>query len=50
LIEFTKVEQVEFEGWTAAIKMGQLLSVPFVLLGLYFLGRGFGWFKRKQNP
>jgi prolipoprotein diacylglyceryl transferase len=49
LIEFTKVDQVEFSGWTDAIKMGQLLSVPFILLGLYFLGRGYGWFKPKAN-
>ncbi len=49
LIEFTKTEQVEFEGWTQAIKMGQLLSVPFILLGLYFLGRGYGWFKKKTQ-
>lgn len=49
LIEFTKVDQVEFTGWTDAIKMGQLLSVPFILLGLYFLGRGYGWFKPKAD-
>jgi phosphatidylglycerol---prolipoprotein diacylglyceryl transferase len=49
LIEFTKVDQVEFTGWTDAIKMGQLLSVPFILLGLYFLGRGYGWFKPKTD-
>lgn len=33
-IEFTKENQVEFED-SMAFNMGQLLSVPFVLLGLY---------------
>jgi prolipoprotein diacylglyceryl transferase len=47
LVEFTKVDQVEFEGWTEAIRMGQLLSIPFILLGLFFLGRGYGWFTKK---
>lgn len=37
LIEFTKTEQVEFEGWTEAIKMGQLLSIPFIILGIYLV-------------
>jgi prolipoprotein diacylglyceryl transferase len=49
LIEFTKVDQVEFEGWTQAIKMGQLLSIPFIFLGLYFLGRGYGWFDKLKK-
>ncbi|MBN2776101.1 MAG: prolipoprotein diacylglyceryl transferase [Bacteroidales bacterium] len=49
LIEFTKVDQVEFDGWTEAIRMGQLLSIPFIFLGLFFMGRGYGWFKKKVN-
>ena len=49
IIEFTKIDQVEFDGWTDAIRMGQLLSIPFILLGLFFLGRGYGWFKRKTD-
>jgi prolipoprotein diacylglyceryltransferase len=42
------VDQVEFDGWTEAIRMGQLLSIPFILLGLFFMGRGYGWFKKKE--
>lgn len=49
LIEFTKTEQVEFDGWTDAIRMGQLLSIPFIILGLYFLVRGYGFFKRNEK-
>lgn len=49
LIEFTKTEQVEFEGWTEAIKMGQLLSIPFVILGLFFIGREYGWFTKSKK-
>ncbi len=47
IIEFTKTEQAEFEGWTEAIRMGQLLSIPFILLGLFFMGRGYGWFRNE---
>lgn len=46
-IEFTKVDPVEFEGWTEAIRMGQLLSIPFIFLGLFLIGRGYGWFNKK---
>lgn len=49
LIEFTKTEQVEFEGWTEAIKMGQLLSIPFIFLGIYFIGRGYNWFSKSKK-
>lgn len=49
LVEFTKTEQVEFEGWTEAIKMGQLLSVPFIILGFYFIARGYNWFGKKTE-
>ena len=36
LIEFIKNDQVEFEA-NMALNMGQLLSIPFVLLGIGFL-------------
>ena len=36
LIEFVKNDQVEFEA-DMALNMGQLLSIPFVLLGIGFL-------------
>jgi prolipoprotein diacylglyceryl transferase len=42
IIEFTKVDQVEFDGWTDAIRMGQLLSIPFILIGLLLLDWGHG--------
>jgi len=35
-IEFLKEDQENFES-TMALNMGQLLSIPFVLLGLYFI-------------
>lgn len=38
LIEFIKVDQVEFEHGMS-LNMGQLLSIPFVLLGLFFIIR-----------
>lgn len=38
LIEFIKVDQVEFEHGMS-MNMGQLLSIPFVLLGLFFIGK-----------
>ena len=40
LIEFIKNPQVEFEK-TMALNMGQLLSIPFVLLGIGFLVYAF---------
>ncbi len=36
LIEFIKVDQVEFEHGMI-LNMGQLLSIPFILLGLFFI-------------
>ncbi|WP_126653966.1 prolipoprotein diacylglyceryl transferase [Chryseobacterium aureum] len=36
LIEFIKVDQVEFEHGMS-LNMGQLLSIPFVILGLLFM-------------
>jgi prolipoprotein diacylglyceryl transferase len=38
VVEFVKVEQVQFEQ-TMALNMGQLLSIPFVLVGLWLLSR-----------
>lgn len=38
LIEFYKEEQVPFEE-SLTLNMGQLLSIPFIILGLYFLIR-----------
>ena len=43
LIEFIKEPQVEFEN-TMVLNMGQLLSIPFILLGIFFL---FWAFKKK---
>lgn len=40
LIEFIKTEQESFEvGWT--LDMGQWLSIPFILLGIYMIYRGY---------
>tara|TARA_R110002072_G_scaffold135791_6_gene277511 strand:- start:8593 stop:9420 length:828 start_codon:yes stop_codon:yes gene_type:complete len=38
LVEFIKENQVDFEE-TMALNMGQWLSIPFILLGLYFMFR-----------
>lgn len=43
-IEFTKENQVEFEA-SMTFNMGQLLSIPFVLLGLYCIFGG-KWCKK----
>ena len=43
LIEFIKEPQVEFEK-TMALNMGQLLSIPFIIIGIFFL---FWAFKKK---
>ena len=45
LIEFIKEPQVEFEK-TMALNMGQLLSIPFILLGVFFLV----WAFKKKIP
>ena len=45
LIEFIKEPQVAFEQ-TMALNMGQLLSIPFVLLGIFFLV----WAFKKRIP
>ena len=45
LIEFIKEPQVEFEQ-TMVLNMGQLLSIPFILLGVFFLV----WAWKKRMP
>ncbi len=45
LIEFIKEPQVDFEN-NMLLNMGQLLSIPFVLVGVYFIVRS----RRKQIP
>jgi prolipoprotein diacylglyceryl transferase len=45
LIEFIKEPQVEFER-AMALNMGQLLSIPFILLGIFFLV----WAYKKRIP
>ena len=37
VIEFVKKEQVDFEKGML-FDMGQLLSIPFILLGIFFIG------------
>jgi prolipoprotein diacylglyceryltransferase len=44
LIEFIKEVQVDFEQ-TMALNMGQWLSIPFILTGIYLLYRSY-----KQKP
>lgn len=49
LIEFIKTEQEAFEvGW--ALDMGQWLSIPFILLGIYMIYRGFSLPEVKVQP
>ena len=36
LIEFIKIEQVDFEQGMI-INMGQILSIPFIIIGLFFV-------------
>ena len=38
LIEFVKINQVEFEEGMK-LNMGQILSIPFILIGMYFMGK-----------
>jgi len=38
LVEFIKIEQVDFEKYLM-LNMGQLLSIPFILSGIYFIIR-----------
>jgi prolipoprotein diacylglyceryltransferase len=46
VIEFTKEFQVEFEGYSSSIRMGQWLSIPFVLLGIWLVWRARGFVKK----
>lgn len=41
LIEFVKINQVEFEDGMK-LNMGQILSIPFILLGIYFMAKNLG--------
>ena len=43
-IEFTKINQVDFEN-SLPLDMGQLLSIPFIILGIWCMARG----KRKEK-
>ena len=45
LIEFVKERQVPFED-QMTLDVGQMLSIPFILLGIFLLIRGL---KRKKN-
>lgn len=47
LVEFIKENQVDFEE-TMVLNMGQWLSIPFVILGLYFMFRAQGDHKLKM--
>ena len=38
LIEFVKINQVEFEEGMK-LNMGQILSIPFIVIGMYFMGK-----------
>ena len=40
IIEFIKIEQVDFEKGMM-LDMGQILSIPFIVLGIYMIYRGF---------
>ncbi len=40
LIEFVKNDQVDFEA-TMSLNMGQWLSIPFILLGVFFIIRAY---------
>jgi phosphatidylglycerol---prolipoprotein diacylglyceryl transferase len=41
VIEFTKEVQMETDGWDAALRMGQILSIPFVLVGIWLMIRAY---------
>lgn len=45
-IEFCKTPQGEVLPETSWIRMGQLLSIPFILVGIYFLTR---YFRRRET-
>ena len=45
MIEFVKENQVGFED-SLTINMGQILSIPFIIVGLYFTFRNIGALKK----
>jgi prolipoprotein diacylglyceryl transferase len=45
LIEFVKEDQVDFENGMP-LNMGQLLSIPFIMVGIAFMT--YGWMKSKK--
>lgn len=47
-VEFIKKEQVDFEKGMA-LDMGQLLSIPFIIAGIYFTVRGIRLFRKYRN-
>ena len=46
LIEFVKINQVEFEEGMK-LNMGQILSIPFIIIGMVFIGINF--LKKSNN-
>ena len=38
LIEFVKINQVQFEEGMK-LNMGQILSIPFIIIGIYFMSK-----------
>jgi phosphatidylglycerol:prolipoprotein diacylglycerol transferase len=48
LIEFVKINQVEFEDGMK-LNMGQILSIPFILLGIYFMVKNLGKTETKNK-
>ena len=47
IIEYTKIDPIEFT-WNFPLNMGQLLSIPFILVGAFFLWREYAG-KTKSN-
>lgn len=46
LIEFLKINQVEFEEGMK-LNMGQILSIPFIIIGMYFVSKNL--IKKEEN-
>lgn len=46
LIEYTKTYQVEFAGYDLHLRMGQILSIPFIIIGIWLIIRAF---KKKES-
>lgn len=49
LLEYTKVHQADF-GQNWILDMGQILSIPFILLGIWILWKKVDWNKVRQVP